>query len=161
MRFLENGGKQGLPDGSEGPLYRALAAEDLAAAWLLARPLIENMRIESTKTEKLPAATAFNCGLCLYRLKEYEKALTQLKQAEQSLGMPPDLEPREKKLFFQAVEDMKQMFLQPLDPEGGKGLERYFLLRIRWLKAHCLTRLERFEEAASEIRFLAQYHIEL
>lgn len=161
MGFLENGEKQELLSGAGGPLYRALAIGDLAAAWLLARPLIENMKTERTKTEKLPAATAFNCGLCLYRLGEYEKALAQLKQAEQLLGAPPDLAPLEKKLFFQAVENRKQMFLQPLDPEGGKGLERYFLIRIRWLAAHCLTHLERSREAASEIRFLAQYHVEL
>ena len=61
----------------------------------------------------------------------------------------------------QAVMAAQQVFLKPLDPENMKGLERYFLIRIRWLSALCLLHLERQQEAAPIIRFLAQYHIEL
>ncbi len=141
-----------------GMLYRALAAGDLPAAWLATRPLLER-----AKGEKLPAATAFNCGLCLYRLEEYEKALAQLKAAEQLLGSPPDLDSGERRLFVQAVESVKkerQACLLPLDPEGD-GLKRYFLIRVRWLAGLCLLCLGRRQEAAPLIRFLAQYHIEL
>lgn len=137
-------------------LHRALSAGDLPAAWLLTRPLLERM-----KTNKLPAATAFNCGLCLYRLEEFEKALSILKKAEQSLGVPPELDTPEKRLFLQALQKNPQVFLLPLDPKGGNGLERYSLIRVRWLTASCLLRLERRQEAASAIRFLAQYQIEL
>ncbi|MDE6913809.1 MAG: hypothetical protein K2P35_08960, partial [Lachnospiraceae bacterium] len=137
-------------------LYRALATGDVPAAWLLTKPLLER-----SKMEKLSASTAFNCGLCLYQLNEYEKALASLRQAEQSLGTPPDLDTQEKKLFLQAVMAAQQVFLKPLDPENMKGLERYFLIRIRWLSALCLLHLERQQEAAPIIRFLAQYHIEL
>ncbi len=126
------------------------------AIWLLTRPLLELM-----KTGILPAATAFNCGLCLYRLEEFEKALSILKNAEQSLGVPPEPDTPEKRLFLQALQKNPQVFLQPLDPKGGSGLERYSLIRVRWLTAFCLLRLDRRQEAASAIRFLAQYQIEL
>lgn len=137
-------------------LYRALAVGDLPAAWLLARPFLEH-----TDYGKLSAATAFNCGLCLYRLKEYERALSQLKQAERSLGTPPELDISEKKLFFEAIKNSgKQTALAPLDPDA-KGLERYVLIRIRWLFALCLICQNRRNEAEPIIRFLAGYQIEL
>lgn len=156
MEFLGNGKSSELSANVSNSLYRALATGDIPAAWLLAKPLLER-----SKMEKLSASTAFNCGLCLYQLNEYEKALASLRQAEQSLGTPPDLDTQEKKLFLQAVMAAQQVFLKPLDPENMKGLERYFLIRIRWLSALCLLHLERQQEAAPIIRFLAQYHIEL
>ncbi|MDE7207431.1 MAG: hypothetical protein K2N90_09815 [Lachnospiraceae bacterium] len=156
MEFLGNGKSSELSANVSNSLYRALATGDIPAAWLLTKPLLER-----SKMEKLSASTAFNCGLCLYQLNEYEKALASLRQAEQSLGTPPDLDTQEKKLFLQAVMAAQQVFLKPLDPENMKGLERYFLIRIRWLSALCLLHLERQQEAAPIIRFLAQYHIEL
>jgi hypothetical protein len=156
MEFLGNGKSSELSANVSNSLYRALATGDVPAAWLLTKPLLER-----SKMEKLSASTAFNCGLCLYQLNEYEKALASLRQAEQSLGTPPDLDTQEKKLFLQAVMAAQQVFLKPLDPENMKGLERYFLIRIRWLSALCLLHLERQQEAAPIIRFLAQYHIEL
>ncbi|MCI9337545.1 MAG: hypothetical protein HFH93_08400 [Lachnospiraceae bacterium] len=156
MEFLENTKYGKLPVTAGDGLYQALAVGDLPAAWLLARPLMDR-----TKLDRLCAPTAFNCGLCLYRLKEYEKALAGLRRAEQLLGTPPDLDIREKELFFRAVEADDQVFLRPLNPGGDSGLERYFLIRVRWLTAHCLLRLERRQEAAPAIRFLSQYHIKL
>ncbi len=156
MEFLGNGKSSEPSANVSNSLYRALATGDVPAAWLLTKPLLER-----SKMEKLSASTAFNCGLCLYQLNEYEKALASLRQAEQSLGTPPDLDTQEKKLFLQAVMAAQQVFLKPLDPENMKGLERYFLIRIRWLSALCLLHLERQQEAAPIIRFLAQYHIEL
>ena len=138
-------------------LYRALALGDLPGAWLLARPAVDR-----AKTEKLPCVEAFNCGLCLYRLGEYEKALAVLKQAEQSLGNPPDLDIAERKLFLQAIEAVGQNgALLPLDPVGGPGLERYILIRVRWLIALSLAALGRRQEAAPVVRFLSQYRIEV
>lgn len=143
--------------GTEENLYRALAVGDLPAAWLSARAFIEK-----SKTEKLACATAFNCGLCLYRLGEYEKSLTELTQAEQSLGNPPEFDMAEKKLFAQALSagGSETAFL-PLDPDSGKALARYGLLRVKWLATLCLLRLGRQQEAAAGIRFLRQYHIEV
>ena len=137
-------------------LYQALAVGDLPAAWLLTRPFLEQ-----GKNEKLSVSTAFNCGLCLYQLEEYEKALAELKRAEQSLNTPPDIDMQEKKLFLHAIETGKQTALLPLNPESEKGLERYAFIRVRWLMALCLIQLERQQEAAPMIRFLNQYHIEL
>ena len=140
-----------------GRLYRALALGDLPGAWLLARPAIER-----AKTERLPCVEAFNCGLCLYRLGEYEKALEKLKQAEQSLGNPPDLDIAERKLFLQAIETVGQAAaLLPLDPDSGPGLERYMLIKARWLIALSLAALGRRQEAAPIVRFLSQYRIEV
>ena len=66
---------------ADGPLYRALALGDLPGAWLLVCPLLEPGR-----TECLNAITMFNCSLCLFRLEEYERALTLLKRAERLFG---------------------------------------------------------------------------
>lgn len=138
-------------------LYRLLASGDLPAAWLTSRALMEKSR-----TKKLPYATAFNCGLCLYRLEEYEKALAQLKQAEQALGNPPDFDISERNLLLQALSVAGQnIALLPLDPDADTHLERYGLLRVKWLISLSLLHLGRPQEAAPGIRFLRQYHIEI
>ncbi len=140
--------------GGGHPLYRALSAGDLPAAWLLARPMIEK-----AKTEPLSFSDAFNCGLCLYRLGEYEQALAECRRAEQSLGNPQDFSASEKKLFLQALSVMECALL-PFDPDSPKRLDRYGLIRVRQLAALCLTSLGRRQEAAPLFRFLSQYHIE-
>ena len=86
-------------------------------------------------------------------------ALAGLRRAEQAFGAPPDLDIREKELFFRAVNAEKDVFLRPLNPQAPDGLERYGLIRTKWLAALCLLRLDRPREAAPAIRFLAQYHI--
>lgn len=140
-----------------GALYRALAVGDLGAAWLLTKGWLER-----GKTEKLPYTAAFNCGVCLYRLGEYEKALAQLKQAEQALGSPPDFDISERKPLEAALALAGEgTALLPLGPESGEKLERYGFLRVKWLTALCLLRLGRPQEAAPGIRFLRQYRIEL
>ena len=114
---------------SDGGLYRALASGDLPAAWLITKAF--TARPEADKTVY---ATAFNCGLCLYRLEEYEKALAELKRAEQLLGNPPDFDISEKKLLLQALAlSGKEAALLPLDPDSCKSYERYGLLRVKWL----------------------------
>ena len=138
---------------TDAPLYRALALGDLPGAWLLARPLLEPGR-----TECLNVFTAFNCSLCLFRLEEYERALTLLKRAERLFGSASGLNTAERKLFVQAVETTDAALL-PLDPEWGSEMERYAFIRVRWLTALCLLRLGREQEAAPILRFLTQYHI--
>ncbi len=155
MAFLENGKGTEISSTADGPLYRALATGDYPGAWLLARPLLEPGRVE-----QLSASAAFNCGLCLFLLEEYERALAPLKRAEQILGSPAGLSAAERKGFQQAVAASKDTVLLPLDPDGGEGMERYYLIRVRWLTALCLLRLERRQEAAPILRFLEQYHIE-
>ncbi len=138
-------------------LYHALVAGDLPAASLYVR-----LFMEREKTEKLPYTTVFNCGLCLYRLGEYEKALAELKKAEQHLGNPPDFDISEKKLLIQALSlTGKDTALVPLNEDTGKRLERYGYLRVKWLMTLSLLHLGREQEAASGIRFLRQYHIEI
>ena len=101
---------------SDGGLYRALASGDLPAAWLITKAF--TARPEADKTVY---ATAFNCGLCLYRLEEYEKALAELKRAEQLLGNPPDFDISEKKLLLQALAlSGKEAALLPLDRAFSK-----------------------------------------
>ena len=142
---------------SDGDLYRALASGDLPAAWLITKAF--TARPEADKTVY---ATAFNCGLCLYRLEEYEKALAELKRAEQLLGNPPDFDISEKKLLLQALAlSGKEAALLPLDPDSCKSYERYGLLRVKWLMSLSLLQLGRQQEAASGIRFLRQYHIDI
>ena len=154
MEFLGKGKSASQRPDLDSGLYQALAAGDLPGAWLLAKPCLERIDFEG-----LSASTAFNCGLCLYRLEEYEKALAGLRRAEQAFGAPPDLDIREKELFFRAVNAEKDVFLRPLNPQAPDGLERYGLIRTKWLAALCLLRLDRPREAAPAIRFLAQYHI--
>lgn len=156
MEFLGKG--KGAAEGCavDGALYRALAIGDLAGAWLIARPVIER-----PKKDKPSYLTAFNCGLCLYRLGEYEKALIELKLAEQSLGNPPDLDIAERKLFLQALSTVgRETALLPLDPEGGMPA-RYGLIRARWLMALSLESLGRRLEVAPLVRFLSQYQVEV
>ena len=143
-------------NGADRPLYRALAIGDYPGAWLLARPLLEPGREDC-----LSASTAFNCGLCLFMLEEYERALMPLRRAERLLGSPAGLNVAERKGFLQAVSVSKNTALLPLDPEGEEGMGRYCLIRVRWLTALCLVRLERKQEAAPVLRFLQQYHIEI
>ena len=156
MAFLGNGKGTEISSAADSPLYRALAIGDYPGAWLLARPLLEPGRVDH-----LSASTAFNCGLCLFLLEEYERALVPLKRAEQFLGSTAGLNAAERKGFLQAVTASKDTVLLPLDPEGGDGMERYYLIRVRWLTALCLIRLERRQEAAPILRFLEQYHIEI
>lgn len=156
MEFLGTGKNSKPLTTVDNAVYRALACGDLPAAWLLVKPLLEQ-----GKKEKLPVTTAFNCGLCLYQLEEYEKALAELRRAEQSLNNPLDFDIQEKKLFLQAIKTGRQTVLLPLDPESEKGLERYVLIRIRWLTAFCLLHLNRQQEADPVIRFLTQYQIEI
>ena len=155
MAFLEKGMAAGPCSAAGGPLYRALAAGDLPAAWLLARPLLE-----PGQAERLAAPTAFNCALCLFLLEEHEQALGPLKRAEQSLIGCAGLTTAERGMFVRAV-SLSDAALLPLDPEGGAGMERYALIRVRWLTALCLLRLGRRQEAAPILRYLAQYQIEL
>lgn len=156
MAFLGSETSSGTSCAVCGPLYRALAAGDIPGAWLLSRPLLEPGRLE-----KLAAPTMFNCALCLFLAGEYERALGPLKRAEQSLGSPAGLDAAERKIFAQAVSTAKDTVLRPLDPDGGAGMERYALIRVRWLTALCLLRLDRREEAAPILRYLAQYQIEI
>ena len=68
----------------------------------------------------------------------------------------------EKKLFMQALSVAgPQTALLPLNPDSGKGLARYGLLRVKWLATLCLLHLGRQQEAAAGIRFMRQYHIEI
>lgn len=156
MAFLSQNGPAFAPAAS-ARLFRALAAGDLPAAFLLARPVAER---PSLAAEGLPFADAFNCALCLYRLGETEKALDLLVRAEQALGEPPELGAAALPLFLRALEAAGlAAALLPLDPDGGDEQKRYALIRIRWLRLRCLTRLGRSQEAAALARFLAQYNI--
>lgn len=156
MEFLGKNKSEEQKAGLDNALYQALALDDLPAAWLLVKPLVERADFE-----RLASVTAFNCGLCLYRLEEYEKALAALRRAEQAFGAAPDLELRGKELFLRALKSAEVAFLRPLNPEALKGLERYCLIRTRWLTVHCLLQLNRPREAAPAIRFLAQYQVVL
>lgn len=134
------------------PLYRALSRGDLPAAYLILKDIKKNDN----------PATAFNCGLCLYRLDEWEKALAELKTAEQLLGNQPEYDIAEKKLFIKAVEVCcNDTALLPLDPYAPQKCGRYALLRTKWLTALCLLKLGRESEAAPVLRFLSQYEIKI
>ena len=143
----------GVSDGVEadGTLYRALAAGDLPAAYLAGK----DIKVKS-------GTTAFNYGLCLFRLGEWEKALAELKHAEQDIGNPPEYEISERKLFLKALESSEgATALLPLDPSAPQKFGRYALVRVRWLTALCLKNLGRESEAAPVIRFLSQYDIQI
>lgn len=137
---------------ADEPLYRALACGDLPAAYIISKEL----------KQKPNPATAFNCGLCFLRLGEWEKALAELKRAEQAFGNPPEYEISERKLFLKAFEvsGSAEAFL-PLDPGAPSRCRRYALIRTRWLIALCLFWLGREGEAAPIVRFLSQYNIQV
>lgn len=137
---------------ADEPLYRALACGDLPAAYILSKDL----------KQKSNPATAFNCGLCLFRLGEWEKALAELKRAEQAFGNPSEYEISERKFLLKAFEvsGSAEAFL-PLDPGAPSRCGRYALIRTRWLIALCLFRLGRESEAAPIVRFLSQYNIQI
>lgn len=155
MEFL---GKSKIPsEGEENGirLYNALSAGDLPLARLIA----------GDTAEKSNPASAFNQGLCLFLLEEWEKALNELKNAERLIGNPPEYEISERKLFIKAIDISEQRgsktHLLPLDPDSVACRTRYGLIRIRWLTALCLINLGRNEEAAPVVRFLSQYNIRL
>lgn len=155
MAFLGNGTICDASCAADGPLYRALAVGDVPSAWLLSLSLLEPGQME-----RHTAPTVFNCALCLFLVGEYERALGPLKQAQQSLTGSAELGTAERKLFTQALE-ASDVALLPLDPEGAAGMDRYVLIRVRWLTALCLLQLGRRQEAQPILRFLEQYHIEL
>lgn len=134
------------------PLYRALSRGDLPAAYLISKDI---------KKKENPA-TAFNCGLCLFRLGEWEKALADLKNAEQALGNQPEYDVSERRLFLKAVAvSVNEIPTLPLDPVAPQKCGRYALIRVRWLIALCLKALGRDSEAAPVERFLFQYDIKI
>lgn len=141
-----------ISESSDRQLYNALSAGDLPAAWLLSKGICgEN------------AASVFNRGLCLFMLEEWEKALAELKRAEQLLGNPPELDISERELFIKAVglSNSERLCLLPLDPDNVKTCGRYALIRVKWLSAVCLEKLGRGGEALAVKRFLSQYNINL
>lgn len=144
---------------ADGQLYRALAAGDLPAAYLI------SCSIDKNKTCSIEnPATAFNRGLCLFLLEEYEAALSELKRAEQLSGNPPEIDISERKLFNKALELSNQeqsLAVNPLDPGSVNIYARYILIRIKWLTALCLKALGRDGEASVIKRFLSQYSINL
>lgn len=142
-------------------LYRALAVGDLPAAQLISAAVGKSSAQASGGGNP---ATAFNRGLCLFLLEEYEGALSELKRAEQLSGNPPEIDISDKNLFIKALElssRERNLFLLPLDPETAGGNARYVLIRVKWLTALCLKALGREGEAAMIKRFLSQYNIEL
>ncbi|MDE6731954.1 MAG: hypothetical protein K2J77_03670 [Oscillospiraceae bacterium] len=140
-------------------LYRALSSGDLPAAYLIISSVDKN------KTCSLDdPATAFNRGLCMFLLEEYEAALSELKHAEQLSGNPPEIDISERKLFNKAIEISdhgKSLAVKPLDPGSAKIYARYILIRTKWLTALCLKALGRDGEASVLTRFLSQYNIDL
>ena len=140
-------------------LYHALSAGDLPAAYLIISSVDKN------KTCSLDdPATAFNRGLCMFLLEEYEAALSELKHAEQLSGNPPEIDISERKPFNKAIEISghgQSLAVKPLDPESVKIYARYILIRTKWLTALCLKALGRDGEASVIKRFLSQYNIDL
>ena len=137
---------------ADGALYRALACGDLPAAYTVSKDI----------KEKTNYATAFNCGLCFYLLEEWEKALTDLKRAEQLLGNPPEYDISERKLFLKALEASGGgQAVLPLDNDAPSKCGRYALIRTRCLIVRCLKNLGRENEAAPVVRFLSQYNIQI
>lgn len=137
-------------------LYRALCVGDLPAARILCG-------FTGKETGSDNPASAFNRGLCLFLLEEYESALSELNHAERQLGNPPELDISDKKLFTKAFElanREKKLCLLPLDPDSVNVCARYMLIRVKWLTALCLKALGREGEAAMIKRFLARYDID-
>lgn len=140
-------------------LYYALSAGDLPGAYLISGSIDKN----KTCSIENPA-TAFNKGLCLFLLEEYEASLSELKHAEQLSGNPPEIDISERKLFNKAVEisnHEQSLAVKPLDPGSVNIYARYTLIRTKWLTALCLKALGRDSEAAMIKRFLSQYNIEI
>ena len=140
-------------------LYRALSAGDLPAAYLVSGVINKNKTYSGVNS-----ATAFNRGLCLFLLEEYESALSELKRAEQLSSNLPELDIADKTLFAKSLElssCTKELVLLPLAPDSAKSCARYALSRIKWLTALCLKALGRDGEASVIKRFLTQYNIEL
>lgn len=140
-------------------LYRALSAGDLPAAYLIISSVDKN------KTCSLDdPATAFNRGLCMFLLEEYEAALSELKHAEQLSGNPPEIDISERKLFNKAIEISdhgQNLAVKPLDPGSASIYAKYILIRTKWLTALCLKALGRDGEVLMIKRFLSQYNIDL
>ena len=139
-------------ESSDRQMYNALSSGDLPAAWLLSKNICEEN-----------PASVFNRGLCLFMLEEWEKALAELKRAEQLLGNPPEPDISEKELFLRAIEQSgsERLYLPPLDPDAVKVCGRYGLIRVKLLSAMCLEKLGRGGEALTIKRFLSQYNINL
>lgn len=147
------------PANADIQLYRALSVGDLPAAYLTSGGIAQN----KTYGGENPAA-AFNRGLCLFLLEEYESALNELKRAEQLSGNPPEFDIADRKLFTKALELSERgqkTVLLPLDPDSAKSCARYVLIRAKWLTALCLKALGRDGEASVIKRFLSQYNIDL
>ncbi len=140
-------------------LYRTLSAGDLPAAYLISDSIDKNKTCSIDNP-----ATAFNRGLCLFLLEEYEAALSELKHAEQLSGNPPEIDISERKLFNKAIElsnHEQSLAVKPLDPGSEKIYARYILIRTKWLTALCLKALGKDGEASMIKRFLSQYNIEI
>ncbi len=149
-----------LPPDADTRLYRALAIGDLPAAYLTASSVKKG---SGTAPGGENPATAFNCGLCLFLMEEYESALFELKRAEQQAGNPPEIDIADKQLFIKALERSnreQKLFLLPLDPDSINDCMRYVLIRVKWLTAFCLKALGRDGEAAMIRRFLSRYNID-
>lgn len=149
---------------SDIQLFRALSAGDLPAAYLI------SCSVDKNKTCSIDnPATAFNRGLCLFLLEDYEAALSELKHAEQLSGNPPEIDISERKLFNKAIDisnhevsnHEQSLAVKPLDPGSVTIYARYVLIRTKWLTALCLKALGRDGEASVIKRFLSQYNIEL
>ncbi len=148
------------PSNTDMRLYRALAVGDLPAAYLTASTVKKS---SGAALDSENPATAFNLGLCLFLMEEYENALFELKRAEQQTGNPPELDIADNRLFVKALElsgGEKKPYLLPLDPECESGDMRYVLIRVKWLSALCLKALGREGEAAVIKRFLSRYNID-
>lgn len=150
MEFLNKNRVQSAEPETDVALYDTLAAGDIPAAWLISR----------SKKEAASPADAFNRGLCLYLLDEWEKAENELKRAEQLLGNPPEFDISDKRPLLKALAvSGPKTALLPLHQSTAAQNGRYALLRVKWLSALCLLKLGRTQEAAPIIRLLSQYNI--
>lgn len=129
-------------------LFSALSIGDIPAAYLLVK------KINEENPESL-----FNRALCMYKLEEYESAVSDLKHAEQLLGNPSEFDISERGMFIKALSISPDAYLLPL--EYGNGCPRYVLIRVRWLEYFCLEKLGKNGEAFSIKRFLSQYNINI
>lgn len=129
-------------------LFSVLSIGDIPAAYLLTKKI----------NEENPASL-FNRALCMYKLEEYENAVSDLKRAEQLFGNPPEFDISERGMFIKALSISPDAYLLPL--ESGSGCPRYGLIRVRWLENFCLEKLGKNSEALSIKRFLSQYNINI